>query len=209
MFWLDLDKDTELELAEEIASLKDQRSFVRFVRNGLRLMLDLSRGNTDVLTELFPWVLSKTNSDEGGGSGEDATTTRQLNDQLKRLEDLILRQGYAPIPDGVKPSQIAPPPMPDGDFNLEIKQATASTDNNSTYNFLIASALNVYGNVDSLPAACVEYGLRTGRISAGMVAKKATPETPARAGNSGNAKAIAGADVTFDAPSFDDLEIDI
>ena len=55
-FWLDCDKDDELLIAEEIDTLKQERSFSKTIRDGIRLISDLRRGNVDVLLELFPEV---------------------------------------------------------------------------------------------------------------------------------------------------------
>lgn len=55
-FQLDINKDVESWLHEWIEHLTKQRKFSQYVRDGLRLMIDLSAGNLDVLIELFPWV---------------------------------------------------------------------------------------------------------------------------------------------------------
>lgn len=55
-FWLNANDDFELWLADEIAKLKSKRSFTRTIRDGIRLVIDLRAGKTDVLFELFPWV---------------------------------------------------------------------------------------------------------------------------------------------------------
>lgn len=56
VFWLDMKKPVENELAEQIEQLKATRNFSRTIRDGLRLIIDLRRGNTDVLCELFPLI---------------------------------------------------------------------------------------------------------------------------------------------------------
>jgi hypothetical protein len=55
-FWLDLNKSEEKDIAEKIEELKAQRSFAKTVRDGIRLIWDMSQGRTDVLLELFPWI---------------------------------------------------------------------------------------------------------------------------------------------------------
>jgi len=55
-FWLDANKADEHALAELIDQMKQERAFTRAVRDGLRLIADLWRGNLDVLLELFPDV---------------------------------------------------------------------------------------------------------------------------------------------------------
>lgn len=58
-FWLDMSKPDEFALAEKINELKTKRSFVKVVRDGIRLICDLKAGKTDVLLELFPWVAER------------------------------------------------------------------------------------------------------------------------------------------------------
>lgn len=58
-FWLDIRKPAERWLEEQIEALKKQRKFSQYVRDGLRLMIDLSACKTDVLVELFPWIADR------------------------------------------------------------------------------------------------------------------------------------------------------
>ena len=70
MFWLDYKKQSELDLANEIGNLKQTRSFARAIRDGLRLFVSLSKGETTVLEELFPHVVAKLrggSTDNGAG----------------------------------------------------------------------------------------------------------------------------------------------
>lgn len=55
-FWLDINQTGDAHLADEIEELKEKRQFAKTIRDGLRLILDLRRGNTDVLCELFPLI---------------------------------------------------------------------------------------------------------------------------------------------------------
>lgn len=59
MFWLDLTKDDEYELAEQIEILKQQRRFVETIRDGIRLVVDLRAGRTDRLFAMFPWLVGE------------------------------------------------------------------------------------------------------------------------------------------------------
>jgi hypothetical protein len=58
-FWLNINKSEERDLAEQIDDLKRKRSFAKTIRDGIRLMVDLYAGQTDVLFELFPWIKEK------------------------------------------------------------------------------------------------------------------------------------------------------
>lgn len=100
IFWLDVNKPDEQELAEYVGDLKEQRSFVSTIRDGLRLVRDLRAGRTDVLRELFPWVFESTGSSNGGG-GDD-----ELRQDVRQLKQLILQQRLNPPPDThMKPLQ--------------------------------------------------------------------------------------------------------
>lgn len=56
LFWLDMTKPNDVELAAKIAELKACRKFVQTIRDGIRLMEDLRVGRLDVLLALFPSV---------------------------------------------------------------------------------------------------------------------------------------------------------
>lgn len=62
IFWLNLNKQTDSELAAHIAELKAGRKFVRTIRDGLRLIQDLQAGHLAVLLALFPWVAEQLQS---------------------------------------------------------------------------------------------------------------------------------------------------
>lgn len=90
VFWLDIQREDENRLAEIIENLKERRSFVKTIRDGIRLIVDLRQGNTDVLFELFPWLQDRLN-------GEAKTESLPLQEHLgaafephlKRLEALL------------------------------------------------------------------------------------------------------------------------
>ncbi len=90
-FWLDMHKADEAALAEVIDILKRERTFASTVRDGIRLIYDLRAGRADVLFELFPWV--KETVQPSGAAPVDA----RLQDQIARLEALLIAQGNSPI----------------------------------------------------------------------------------------------------------------
>ena len=90
-FWLDLHKAGEAELAETIDGLKQERSFASTIRDGIRLVCDLRAGRLDVLSELFPWV------SEALQPVSPAPVDARLQEQIARLETLLLAQGNVPI----------------------------------------------------------------------------------------------------------------
>ena len=133
-FWLDLNKQDEHELAEVIEDLKQGRAFSQAVRHGIRLMVDLWGGNLDVLLELFPGV-------------EEAFYQRfmeqhpvqdnNLQEQLARLENLLIQQGNAPVVQaisGPKSLKVSPVAGPQTGDTILIKKARS--DGSSARNFL-------------------------------------------------------------------------
>lgn len=90
-FWLDMRKVDEAELAETIETLKQNRSFAATIRDGIRLICDLRAGQTEVLFELFPWVKDVPQS------ASAMPVDRGLQEQIARLEALLLAQGNIPI----------------------------------------------------------------------------------------------------------------
>lgn len=97
MFWVDLNKPEEYKLAVLIQELKSRRAFARTVRNGLRLMYDLSQGRTDVLRELYPWVLEQPpieaqKEEDSQIKAPAQPFGQEIKDQLQRLEQLLVKQ---------------------------------------------------------------------------------------------------------------------
>ena len=90
-FWLDVSKRDERELAQQIVELKDRRAFASSIRDALKLFLDLKQGRVEVLCELFPWVR------EAFQSAPVAPAEQGLQEQIARLEALLLAQGNVPI----------------------------------------------------------------------------------------------------------------
>jgi len=101
-FWLDCDKDNELLLADTIDDLKRQRAFTATIRDGIRLICDLRRGSLDVLFELFPWVRAEFLDymqaclRRQALQPDTAAAEQRLEQQLARLEQLLLQQASAP-----------------------------------------------------------------------------------------------------------------
>jgi len=88
-FWLDADKDNELLLMEDIDGLKRNRLFSKTIRDGIRLIMDLRKGNLDVLVELFPQFKSRIRAadDTSRAGGDEAS----VNEKLDRLESILLQ----------------------------------------------------------------------------------------------------------------------
>lgn len=91
MFWLDSAKPDEDRLIEQVEQLKQNRLFTRTLRDGIRLICDLRAGNIEVLMELFPWVR------EAMQQPAPVSTDQRLQEQIARLEALLLAQGNVPV----------------------------------------------------------------------------------------------------------------
>lgn len=85
-FWLDMAKPDEQALADTIDTLKQERSFTRTIRQGIRLITELRAGRVDYLLELFPDIAARlqAKSTGHGGNGDDIAS------KLDRLEQLML-----------------------------------------------------------------------------------------------------------------------
>ena len=142
-FWLDLNKPEEHNLAEAIEDLKEQRAFIRAVRDGIRLVVDLWNGNLDVLLELFPGVEEAFYE---RFQQQQPASDASLQEQLARLESLLLQQGNAPVamsnsgPKPLKVPEISGPKLDDDSDLIVMKKAQG--DGSSAANFL-NSALNL------------------------------------------------------------------
>ena len=145
-FWLDITKDTEDRLDEQIHTLKLERKFAGTIRDGIRLICDLRQGRVDVLFELFPWVKAEFLA---GIHPPKSTSEQAIEAQLKRLEELMTGQGGIPTPvaavapanngtGGPKSMNVADVASPifadeEDDFELNIKKDTST---NAAQNFI-------------------------------------------------------------------------
>jgi hypothetical protein len=82
VFWLDMQKEDEFALAETIDKLKQQRTFVRTIRDGVRLILDLRAGRVDVLLELFPFVRTALSGSSGSGNTDEVKALKTMLEQF-------------------------------------------------------------------------------------------------------------------------------
>lgn len=148
-FWLDMHKPDEAQLAEIVELLKRERTFAKTIRDGIRLICDLRAGRTDVLLELFPWVLNE----QTHSANPVSTSQNALQQQLDRLEYLMLQQGSpaaipadqaAPVtasgPKALHTPQIVAPRFEDDDDGPLLIQHDTTT--NTAENF-VRSMLNL------------------------------------------------------------------
>lgn len=105
--WLDLNKQDEAFIADEVADLKNNRRFASTVRDAMRLILDLRAGRLDVLLMLFPWI------QEALTPAATPPDTENLERQIAELKQLMIEQGGNRI-DPDAPMVAAPPPKLSG-----------------------------------------------------------------------------------------------
>jgi hypothetical protein len=138
-FWLDMLKSDERDIADEIELLKNERTFAKTIRDGIRLIGDLRKGRVDVLFELFPWVKADFLA---GVQPQETAGEKALREQLKRIEQQLLQQGNLPLQLPASAVQTGPKamsvpqfetPVYDDDDALVIKKDTSTT---SAKNFL-------------------------------------------------------------------------
>lgn len=137
-FWLDVNKPEEYELAEMIAELKEGKAFSGAVRDGIRLLVDLWRGNLDVLLTLFPWV---EDAFRERFAAQQPAPDYGLQRRMDDLEKLLLQQGNVPL----EPSASGPKPLakvtasaPKSDTSDDelLVMRKAKSDGSSSKNFL-------------------------------------------------------------------------
>lgn len=125
VFWLDMNKPDEEALAATIEDLKQRRTFVTTIRDGIRLICDLRRGKLDVLFELFPWVRAEFLEYMQSLQPDKSAAEIRLEQQLARLERLLLQQVSAP--GGPRPLTL-PRPAADEDDAALVKITKAKVD---------------------------------------------------------------------------------
>src|SRR3990167_4086866 len=141
-FFLDKRKDDEKELIDSVKWLKGQRLFTPFIRDGLRLMMDLKARRTDVLFDLFDWL-------EGWIDVEiERRINARMQDTNARLAkvEAELQAMKMNAPTQRLEAPVAPrPPVPDSDDSDLLTVRKAASDGKSGQRFLDSafSLLNI------------------------------------------------------------------
>lgn len=94
-FWLNHNNRHDLEIADTIEILKNERAFTKTVKQGIMLMVDLRAGRVDVLTALFPWVAS---AFAAPPASADDDPFRRIEQRLDDLDALMRASA-----DGLRP----------------------------------------------------------------------------------------------------------
>lgn len=142
-FWLDLEKPDHEEVNEIIYTLKSARTYSKAIRDGLRLIIDLHRGNLDVLFELFPWVRAEFLEHIVAVQPQKSEAELAITRQLARIEELLASNKSSPALDtqgrgGPKPMtvpQVAAPVFDDEDDELPVITKAKAT-GSAAQNFL-------------------------------------------------------------------------
>jgi len=126
-FWLDIGKRDERALASDIAELKRSRAFSQTIRDGIRLICDLRRGNVGVLLELFPHVAERLTAQQDAAPAD-------LMAKLTRIEAAL---GSVQV----QPNAMRPPTLdaPDLDDSAFIAVDTPTKDGSSAVDNLLAA----------------------------------------------------------------------
>ena len=136
MFWLDMNKNDEAELAEEIEILKEKRLFAETLRDGIRLICDLRAGRTERLFALFPWLLGEIDR-------QAEANTQTIQQEFDRLWSALASQPRSGDARAGLPSfagnGFSPPPEEDDAVEVQVK---AVKDGSSGKNFL-SSLMNL------------------------------------------------------------------
>lgn len=199
---LDLKRDQDWAAVSEIDKLKNSRQFKPTFLDGLRLMLDLRDGRTDVLRELFPWVLEQQ---------PVITEDDEIKLSLARLERQLadMRAAGNQIAAPSQPTRLLAPPKPLEDDLPELTIVEATSNENPTFN-MILSTMSIGAKPENIPREILEYGIAMGRVPASALVehdlvrgKTAKPEEPPKK----DPKQIAGAAKEFEPPNFDDDDL--
>lgn len=213
-FWLNVARPDEKNIAETIDSLKENRSFSSAIRDGIRLINDLRQGSTEVLHELFPWVLEDHSTPLLNAPEEQVSPVEsRLQERFDRMEELLASAQSLPLEAGAGVpnlrKMVTKAPLADDDLlgDLEIKQA--KSDENPSFNMMISSVNMGIAKLEELPSECIEYGIRRGKLadSARQFITKSEPKKPPEP----KPKGPKAMDVPqFDAPDIDldDLDFD-
>lgn len=198
-FWLNVQDDTDCALADECSAMIEKRQLTPMIRNGLRLILDLKAGKTEVLEQLFPWVL------EGRSVVIETPSQDDLHAHLARLERLILSQP--------QPQKQVSTRRDDDDLLDTLNITQSKSDENAGFNMMISMS-GLTGKWGDLPTDVLEYGKAKGRIPAAaeMILKERNKpvmaDTSVQNMHTGNPKPIAGANITLAPPPDDEIEIE-
>lgn len=139
-FWLDVGKDVEYAIAEQIAQLKESRMFTQTVRDALALVFSLQKRRVDLLESLFPFIREHYRSEFAtAGQGDMNARLAALEAQIAALK-VPAGQGASSQPG---PRAMSTPPIPgpvadEDDAPLVVRKAT-SDGKTSAMNFLAAT----------------------------------------------------------------------
>jgi hypothetical protein len=144
-FQLNVAKEDEHAIAEQITALKGQGRYSKTVRDGIRLVSDLNAGSLDTLFELFPWVRADFLEYMTAVQPQKSDTETHIQKQLARIEALLANgetmtptsksTGGIGGPKAMRVPAITAPVFDDDDKDMLVISKAASS-SNATQNFL-------------------------------------------------------------------------
>lgn len=118
-FWLNSEKEDELNVADTVAQLKLHRSFSATVREGIMIVKELREGRVDLLLKLFPFVkdaIIELFPPPEPPPSDDLTDLKRMFQQFMEQQGRALpdTRDHFPllIPAGTKPSAAPPVAAP-------------------------------------------------------------------------------------------------
>lgn len=86
-FWLNLNAESEYEIAEIVDDLKAQRGYASAIRDGLKLIWELRQGKVDTLVKLFPWIAERFQAQ---------SNTDELTALVEQVKSIVVNQRAMP-----------------------------------------------------------------------------------------------------------------
>jgi hypothetical protein len=115
-FQLNIAKDDENAIAEQILELKGQGLYSKTVRDGISLVSDLRAGSLEVLFDLFPWVRADFLEYMASIQSQKNETELVIAEQLARIETMLSRTGEGTSRGG-QPKPLHIPAVPESVFD--------------------------------------------------------------------------------------------
>ena len=94
-FQLDLNKPEQVEVADMIELLKNERAYSAAVRDGLRIISQLREGKIDFLLSEYPWIEDTIGRKKSGGGDDDGDLRSEIIELRRAMADLAV-MSYAP-----------------------------------------------------------------------------------------------------------------
>jgi hypothetical protein len=135
-FNLDVNKLQDRIVAGHLLGMKAKRRMTTIIRDAIRLYVDLSRGNVDVLGELFPEIVLKLqaqNTDRVGQALQSLAQSQAL------MAEAMMNKAPAPAPKPMALQPVTPTAADDDDMPALVMRKAASDGKAASANFLASA----------------------------------------------------------------------